>query len=297
MKQKKERKTKWIWLFVLILVVCIVATTVAVVDRLNAFVVDDSGALPLIPEQNTTETTLSPTSSTTATSATQPPKKPGFEAADDKGKWSNQTQREIFRVSYEDGEQVVTVQSADGDNLIAPGTENSYIFKLKNTGNVALDYTLEMDAYVTPNDTPLPIQSRLDRYDGKWVLGGKDSYANVSALDAAEDRATLGAGKYTYYTLNWVWPFDGDDNALDTQLGNLAETQDLVFTIVIKTVATESENPYDDSGLSSPQTGDNAGVALWGVLAVCSLVMMFVLFVCRRKEERDNAEAETVENR
>ena len=134
------------------------------------------------------------------------------------------------------GEKVITVNSGNGDKVIAPGTENSYTFKLKNTGNVALDYTVEVDAYFTPADIEIPITGRLNRYDGTWVIGGKDEYAKVPVLDTAEDNATLGAGKYTYYTLDWLWPFESGNDELDTMLGNLAVDQELTFTIVIKTM-------------------------------------------------------------
>ena len=299
MAKPDNSKTEWIWLSVLILFVCVAATTVAITSRLNDFLIDDSGAISLITADDVADTQSQTDSyaSSTTPQDTHPPKKPGFEASDDKTVWSTNTQVEMFHLSYENGEQIITVQGADGDKVIAPGTENSYVFKLKNTGNVALDYTAEIDAYFTPSNIKIPITGRLTRYDGKNVVGGKDEYAEVSLLDAAEDAATLGAGKYTYYTLDWLWPFESGNDELDTQLGNLAVEQDLIFTIVIKTTATESNNPYDDSGITPPQTGDNTNIALWIVLAVCSFVMMLILIIYHRKERRRNsAEAEIVEN-
>lgn len=321
MAKPNNSKTKRIWLSVLILFVCVAATTIAFLSRLDSFLLGDEGAISLITgdtsqaDDSTDETKDTQGSDSTATQTptteqeptdttethptepqpTQPPKKPGFEASDDNTVWSTDTQVEIFRVSYVNGEQVVTVNSGNGDKVIAPGTENSYTFKLKNTGNVALDYTVEVDAYFTPGDIEIPITGRLNRYDGKWVVGGKDEYAKVSGLDAAEDKATLGAGKYTYYTLDWLWPFESGDDALDTLLGNLAVDQELTFTIVIKTTATESSKPYDDGGITPPpQTGDNTNLALWIVLAVSSFAMMiFLLFYQNKEKRRDSAEANT----
>lgn len=328
MAKPNNSKTKWIWLSVLILLVCVAATTIAFVSRLDSFLLDDEGAISLISEDtsgtdNSTDETedtqgtdtaatqaptteQEPTSNTdtsgtqetdSATSTippdTQPPRNPGFEASDDNTVWSTNTQVEIFRISYVNGEQVITVNSDNGDKVIAPGTENSYTFKLKNTGNVALDYTVEVDAYFTPADIEIPITGRLNRYDGKWVVGGKDEYANVPVLDAAEDNGTLGAGKYTYYNLDWMWPFESGNDELDTMLGNLATEQDLIFTIVIKTTATESDNPYDDSGITPPQTGDNTNLTLWITLAVSSFAMMiFLLFFQNKEKRRYDAEAD-----
>ena len=328
MAKTNNSKTKWIWLSVLILLVCVAATTIAFFSRLDSFLLDDEGAISLITENtsgiddSTDETEDTQGSGTTATQAptteqeptnnsdttgmstdpstadttpqvTQPPKKPGFEASDDNTVWSTNTQVEIFRISYVNGEQVITVNSDNGDKVIAPGTENSYTFKLKNTGNVALDYTVEIDAYFAPADIVIPITGRLNRYDGTWVVGGRDEYIAVPVLDAAEDKGTLGAGKYTYYTLDWLWPFESGNDELDTMLGNLATEQDLTFTIVIKTTATESSDPYDDSGITPPQTGDNTNLTLWIVLAVSSFaMMMFLLFYQNKEKRRYSAEAD-----
>lgn len=329
MAKPNSRRTAWIWLSVLILFVCVAGTTIAFMSRLDSFLLDDEGAISLITEdtsetddssdgtdatqsqdstatqdseteQDSTSSTDTPgtdepdPSTSTTPEVTQPPKNPGFEAGDDKTVWGTNTQVEIFRVSYVNGEQVITVNSGNGDKVIAPGTENSYTFKLKNTGNVALDYTVEIDAYFTPADIEIPITGRLNRYDGTWVIGGKDEYAKVPLLDTAEDNATLGAGKYTYYTLDWLWPFESGNDELDTMLGNLAVDQELTFTIVIKTTATESSNPYDDSGITPPQTGDNTNLTLWIVLAVSSFAMMiFLLFYQNKEKRRDSAEANT----
>lgn len=321
MTKLNSRRLTCIWLSVIILLISVAATTIAYVSRLDSFLLDDEGAISLIndniletgsgvhndqntqgpvntaPQTPTTEqgsTNNNNTSGTNKTDpdtsetpqVTQPPKKPGFEAGDDKTVWSTNTRVEIFRVSYVNGEQIITVKSDNGEKVIAPGTENSYTFKLKNTGNVALDYTVELDAYFTPADIEIPITGRLNRYDGKWVVGGRDDYVNVPVLDVAEDNGTLGAGKYTYYTLDWMWPFEGGDDELDTMLGNLATEQDLIFTIVIKTTATESDDPYDDGGITPPQTGDNSNLALWITLAISSFAMLVFLLFFQRKERR-----------
>jgi len=200
---------------------------------------------------------------------------------------------DIFRISYENNEQKVTVNSDNGDKLIAPGTENSYTFKLKNTGNVALDYTLELDAYVTPENIRIPIQARLNRYDGTWIVGDQEHYAEVSVLDNASDKDTLAAGKYTYYTLDWQWPFESGDDAWDTHLGDLAVDQDLVFTIEIKTTAEADVNPSSGGGITPPYTGDDSSLTLWIILAASSFVVILLLLFYRSADKRQrDAEAE-----
>ena len=300
MKQNNRKKNGWIWLAVLLLFVFVAASTFVLVDRLNGYQMDDAGAISLIPRAAAAETepgTEAPTENATeapTAAPTQAPTEaptqateaettgateaynPGFEVRDENTVWTTETEVEIFRISYENGQQVVTVQSDDGDSVIAPGTENSYTFKLKNTGNVNMKYTVEVDAYFTPADIPLPVLTRLCRYDAKWIVGSLEQWAEVSVLDKAEDSAVLKPGNYTYYTLDWQWPFEQGDDAYDTYLGNLAVEQDLVFTIVIRTRAEATTGP---GGGIQPPTGDAGGLELWLILEVCSIIAIIVL-VC-----------------
>lgn len=310
MAKTNNSKTKWIWLSVLILFVSVAATTIVFFSRLDSFLLDDKGAIPLItdvaqsPESGlnkgkenqdtaTAEESTAGQEPANNSDTTEASADPGFEAGDEKTVWNTNTQVEIFRASYVNGEQIITVNSDNGSKVIAPGTENSYTFKLKNTGNVALDYTVELEAYFTPADISIPITGRLNRYDGTWIVGGRDEYERVSVLDAAEDKAALGAGKYTYYTLDWLWPFESGNDELDTMLGNLAVDEDLLFTIVIKTTATQSSDPNGSGGITPPKTGDNTNLTLWTVLAVSSFaIMMFLLLYQNKEKRRYDAEAD-----
>ena len=310
---KITRKTLWIWSFAFVLLVCVVASGIVIASVLGGFLMDDEGAISLCDEQQTPisvpesgvqedEPKTSEPSSVPNDAEMQDPEaedqqgtatvppvstqirdpgqgNAGFEAGDEHTVWTTDTKVEIFRVSYENGEQTVTVHSGNGQKIIAPGTENSYTFKLKNTGTTTLDYTVEIDAYFSHDDLEIPVKGRLNRYDGEWIVGGEEEYASVSVLDAAEDADTLGAGKYTYYTLDWVWPFESGDDGLDTMLGNLAVNEDLVFTIEIKTTASESDG--EGGGITPPQTGDQT--PLWITLAVLSALAMIILVVYRKK--------------
>ena len=210
------------------------------------------------------------------------PANPGFQVEDENTVWEGKTDVEIFRVSYENGEGQITVQSGKGDKVIAPGTENEYTFTLHNTGDVGLNYTLEMEAYFSDGIEKIPVEARVIDYEGKYLVGSADGYEDVLALNDVSVKNGISAGYMAPYTLQWQWPFEGNDQ-LDTLLGNLSETQDVTLTIVIRTTAEMG----GEGGQPPSQTGDGA-IMIAGAVMVCSMIGLVVLLLPKKKQERAN---------
>ena len=181
--------------------------------------------------------------------------------------WTGNTPVEIFKYEYVNGENKVTVAGDGKDKLIAPGTDNKYSFTLKNTGEVSLDYKMTMNAYVTGTELKIPVVVRVIDHEGNYCLGGESKWVDVLDLSKVEKQGTLAADRYANYTLEWMWPFEGDDE-YDTMLGNLATEGDLTLTVEINTYATESDDP-NDPGDNPPQTGDKAAFdIIWAIIAI-----------------------------
>lgn len=209
---------------------------------------------------------------------------PGFAVKDDVQTWSTNTQIDIFKVTYENGDGEITVRSDDGDKVFAPGTDNSYTFKLINTGDVTLEYGLEVRAYFTPDTIDLPIDARINRYDGKWLSPEEGAFVDVLLLDGITDTDLLGAGKYTYYTIDWRWLFESGHDDIDTMLGNMAVNEDLALTIEINTIAMATEEP--GGGITVPDTSDNTNTILWMCLGFGS-TLLIVLLVYYKKSVKE----------
>lgn len=204
-----------------------------------------------------------------------------FHVEDENTIWKSDTQVEIFRATYENAQGQVTVKSSRADKVVAPGTENSYTFALKNTAKGPVEYSMSMKAYLSNDSYAIPVQVKVSRdTDQRYLLGSGSAYADVLKLNTVKDSGTLKKGYVMPYTLSWQWPFEGDD-VYDTMLGNLEE--DLTLTIVIETLAS-----YAPAGTGGgiPQTGDTSGIALWFTVMLASVAgLMCLLLLMRRKGE------------
>lgn len=282
MKDNKK-SNKWLTTLVLLLTICVSITSIIYLDCLTNFLPSDIGALPIyaneIEGNNTNENEQDKNENSSEN------KELGFVAYDGNGTWEMQSTIEIFKISYENGEKVITVASDNEDKVIAPGTKNSYTFKLKNTSNVAMDYDLQVKTSVSPNNLEIPLEGKINRFDGKWIFGNKENYDVMNGFEMMSDSFTLGAGKFSYYTLDWQWPFDGNDE-LDTYLGDLSADEEIVYTIEIHTVATASVDPNDDGGIqSTPNTGDNSQILLYAIIGGVAFILILILIIKLKDED------------
>lgn len=212
--------------------------------------------------------------------------KPGFRVTDENTVWTGETQVEIFRVSYDNADGEVTVHSKGGDKVLAPGTSNTYEFALENTGNVALDYSMSMEAYFSHGQYPIPVNARVTDYRNNFLTGSQTAMADVLTLNNVQQSGVIAAGNVYPYTLEWEWPFESGSDEYDTMLGNLVEEEDITLTIVIKTTASCNIDP--DAGGGVPKTGDTNNIGLLAALLVLSLIgFVAVVLLLKRKGDDD----------
>ena len=206
-----------------------------------------------------------------------------FQTSDHEGVWEGRTDIEIFRVSYDNEAGEMTVHSAAGDKVIAPGTRSEYAFALKNTGRETVEYAMSMEAYFTDGTYTIPVNARVTDTYGNYYAGTAEEMADVLALNQVSDSGTLKAGYVMPYTLEWEWPFEEDD-AYDTMLGNLAVEEDISLTIVIKTVASYTTEP---GGGEPPKTGDESNILFFSLAMAGSLIALVVLLSLERRKQED----------
>ena len=208
-----------------------------------------------------------------------------FQVVDETKTWEGKTEIEIFKISYENGDGRITVNSNNGSKVLAPGTANRYEFALLNTGSHAVEYEMSMEAYISDGTHMIPVEAKVYDSEGRYLAGSAERFVDVLELNQVQAAGTLKDGYVQPYTLEWQWPFENDD-AYDTMLGNLAVDEEISLTIVINTVA--SYTPEEGGGI--PQTGDANQIGLiLGVMGGCVLVLLLLLWKKRsgNKNEKE----------
>lgn len=139
---------------------------------------------------------------------------------DDHKIWQTETRVDIFRQSYM-GKYSISVDSSNGDKLIAPGTEGTYRFTIENTGALPMYYELTFESWQQGFRYNIPMYARVFSEKGDYLFGSAAAYAPFENLGEAMDKQTLAGGKSMTYTLQWQWPFEQPaTDWLDTALGN-----------------------------------------------------------------------------
>ena len=203
-------------------------------------------------------------------------------------------QLNLFDSKYGDP---VTVGSADGSKLVAPGTGKQTMIRLYNRFVKPIFFKVVLYQYQenVPEDINMrdKLQTRLlDAIDGR---GFADDTKPVLPEGVTEDqviRAVTGkisAQKYQDFDISWLWDFEAEGkDGEDTLLGSLAaEGKDPNVTLGVYIVAQmDISGGGGGSGdvikPESPNTGDSGIGVYLGLTAVCGGMLMLLLWEKRK---------------
>lgn len=280
-KEEEKRKNKvYLWILLIILLFLVTLTSGILVLRIGDFVPVDTNTVFLV-EKNF-----------------------GFSVDDKDQVWDNKKSINIFKTYFTNDDSDVVIKSEDGDKVIAPGSYSSYTFNLKNTGNIAIDYEVFLNAFLEVSNKEIsldkiPIVVRVKNYNGDYFLGDESNWISIDRITDFIDLGTLGVNNYAYYTFEWKWDFEGDDK-LDTYLGKNATIEDINLTIEISTKAKLSSKSNNLGGIS----GENAdGVLVFNeqkeiggtirkipfIILLILLLLVIILYIRQYlKNKKDN---------
>ena len=303
-----KRKSTFIWVILVLMTVCAAASLAVLFSRMNKFSADTfQNTISLTSSSKGTDLTVYRKSSPEDTGVQNETAAnsgdgnlsaqkvsggdPSFVVYDENTVWQTETDVEIFSISYKNDRGDITINTGNGDKLFAPGTSNEYTFTLENNGDVPLDYSMTMEAWVDGTDLYLPINARVWDYTNKYLLGSPSRSADVLELNNVNESGVLGAGRYAYYTLEWEWLFENDNNEYDTMIGDLAVDEDLTLTVKIMTTARYDAEPDKPeiigSGIESPKTGDDMPVVPLTVGFFTAAVIGAASCFVKRKHDED----------
>lgn len=265
-----KKRSKWLVpSILLILLVLMLLSAFLLVHRLSAFAANELNAIFLVQTE------------------------PGLIVEDSNQVWDTETNIDLFCAEYDGIGRDITVQSSNGDKLIAPGTEGEYTFTLKNTGNVAMDYNVTMDAdlfidgeEISLDDFPLGI--RLRHYSGEYLLGDSEAWIEISKLNDYIADGTLAVNNYAWYTIEWKWLFEEnviDDHGelqlnitdeLDTLLGNTTVDSPIVLNVSILTSAQPNDDAVARGGIVQILEEDGS-IAGWFILLLFILLILITV--------------------
>lgn len=299
-EKQQGGKRKWLVLLLILLVLCVIASSVVLFIKLKDYSkTEDRVVIDLVPTDDPTDDTGgNGDNGGNGGDATVPPTTDPMNTADPKAEifdmdqvWNTKTEVEIFKVSYENGQGEIFIESSDGEKILAPGASNDYTFWVKNTGNVPLEYRVWVEAYYSDATNAIPIEVKMKDSSGKYQVGSESAWGDVMELNKVEHESSLSINHYDAYTLSWQWLFEGGDDEYDTYLGNLNLEEDITLTIKIFTNAAVD---LDAVG-GQPSTGDTTPIEVAFVLLAvsgCAVIFLLLFVGKKRKDEEDVCETQ-----
>ena len=156
-----------------------------------------------------------------------------FEEEDDNlDEWDYVGEMNIFGSNY----------GTNRDKVIAPGMSNSAKIVVDNRNVGVLDYEIVFHFSSSVEDFWIPLEFKITRYDEHNLT---DGYVIVSSLDGLTDTHTLAGNRYSYYLVEWYWPYGTDD----TELGNYVVENDIKINASIQVKTWKSEDQASLNGI------------------------------------------------
>lgn len=328
-KNKIDRPSSIVWLTAFILAVLVVATISVVgtciynyahrsdcqISLYDGQIKEKTSTIKNAVSQQKTDSVLkSQATQYSGAKATQQSQKSAFEVSDTEKLWKTETAVELFKSEYQNAEGAVTVKSIDGSHVVAPGTEGSYTFSLKNTSSDAAQYKIWMETDLSSNMTGVPLQARMSSENG-WLLGSKNSWESAQSLSSVTTEEKIAAGRTAEYTIYWRWPFEREDDKEDTDFGNDSVNQEMSYKVTIYTLTTaateqSSQEDTDDQDTQknteaqnhqsqkqsrkAAKTGDSTNILQWVIVLAIAAGVLFCLFIVKkRKNDTENEQNES----
>jgi len=198
---------------------------------------------------------------------------------------------EIFKISYENGQGQVIVLGSNGDNVVAPGTDNRTFVYFKNADTTAIDFILDPKVKFT-SDHKIPVLVRLIRPDGNYVVGSSDTWADIEALNTIPtEENTLAQGQELLYTVEWKWLFEDDDESdeYDTFLGDNTGKENIGLELSFGAKACANTSIAANGGFAKSGMLLNVVYGILWILLLIALILLVIALIKGRNKKNPDA--------
>ena len=179
----------------------------------------------------------------------------------------------LFAIRHENESGEITVEGADGQQIVAPGTSVEYTLRFRNKDTTAIDYQLSAETEFLLG-YELPIEIRLLNSDEDYIIGSPTEWIPIKALDGVYINETILAGNTAEYVFQWKWEFEGDDT-YDTLLGSLAAEKPMGVEVSM-TVHAEANT---DIGINGGFMKSGLGEIVFTSIVIIAMGGSFALLV------------------
>lgn len=194
---------------------------------------------------------------------------------------------DLFSVEYNNEAGDITVEGAEGQKVIAPGTSVEYTLRFRNMDTTALDYQLNSGVNFS-SGSELPLQIRILDPEDKYILGSETEWATIAELNSMYLTDTLIAGESAEYIFQWKWDYEGND-ANDTLLGNSNDPVELEVTMSV--YAAANTNIGLNGGFMKSGLGEIVFTSVVIATMGGSLTLLLVPYIKKKIAEKKALEA------
>ena len=189
---------------------------------------------------------------------------------------------ELFRIEYSNAQGEITVQGANADNVVAPGTSVNYDIRLRNNDEVVIDFLMTPTVdFLTADEVPVEFKI-IDDY-GNYILGSDTHWVGAAEMNALAHKGSIHPGEVFTYHVSWQWVFEvsGEQDAYDTYLGNQDGEILPGVAVGIETQASANPTPVRDNRHMAHLLGEGFGCCwccyiVWLLLLVCLLLLIWI---------------------
>ena len=173
------------------------------------------------------------------------------------------------------------VESADGENVVAPGTEGSSIVRLKNSVKGSVKYTAVLYRIRTSENLPVEAGLGMEGHTPAESYGLPQDVEESQVIKAV--KGSIRGGEIKDFDISWLWDYyeSAEQDRLDTLLGIEPEADRVTVGLYI---VVEDNNSYTNPTL--PQTGDDSRIGMYLTLMGISGVLLILLLIDRRREKK-----------